>query len=126
MNPLLSHAATILPVSDVSVSIDFYVRKLGFDLTFKWQEPPTYAVVKSGDIGIHLSLKSDNYQVGQEHVSIALFAHDVNAVYQQCLKNGMTIHTEIGDRDYGMRDFDVTDPDGHIISISQELAGVKS
>ena len=126
MNPLLSHAATILPVSDVAASIVFYVNKLGFDLTFTWQEPPAYAVVKNGEIGIHLSLKSDNYQVSQEHVHIAIFAHDVDAVYEQCKKNGVNIHAEIGDRDYGMRDFDITDPDGHIIGISQEIAQKKS
>lgn len=125
MNPLLSHSATVLPVSDVSTSIDFYVEKLGFDLTFKWRDPPTYAVVKSGEIGIHLSLSSDNHKVSREHVHIAIFANDVNAVYQQCLDKGINIHAEIGDRDYGMRDFDITDPDGHIIGISQELASIK-
>lgn len=125
MNPYLSHSATILPVSDVLASIDFYEKKLGFDVTFKWQEPPTYAVVKSGDIGIHLSLRSEKYQVNQEHVHIIIFAHDVDAAYKQCLESGVKIHAEIGDRDYGMRDFDITDPDGFIISFSQELASIK-
>ncbi len=125
MNPLLSHSSTILAVSDVAASIEFYVEKLGFDLTFKWEDPVTYAVVKSGEIGIHLSLKSDKHQISQEHVQIAIFTHDVDEVYRQCQENGIKIHAEIGDRDYGMRDFDITDPDGYIIGFSQELASVK-
>ena len=126
MNPLLSHSATILPVSDVAAAIDFYVNKLGFDCTFQWQDPPTYAVVKSGDIGIHLPLREEDYQVSQGHVHLAIFVHDVDAVYEQCLKNGVKSHAEIGDRDYGMRDFDIMDPDGFIIGFSQELHQNKS
>ena len=121
MNPLLSHSATIFPVKDVAASIDFYVKKLGFDLTFKWEDPITYAVVKSGEIGIHLALRSDSYQVNREHVHLAIFVHDVDALYEQCLTKGVVIHHEIGDRDYGMRDFDILDPDGFIIGFSQEI-----
>lgn len=126
MNPLLSHSATILPVSDVSASMAFYVDQLGFDLTFKWQDPPTYAVIKSGEISIHLSLKEAGDKISQEHVRLLIFAHDVDGVYRQCQQNGVPIHSEIGDRDYGMRDFDITDPDGHVIGFSQEIASKKA
>ena len=108
-----SHAATVFPVQDIEKSIEFYRDKLGFDVTFEWGEPVQYAVLKSGDVSVHLVVKDDpKYQPSSVHTALYVFVHDVDEVYEELKANGASITNEIADRDYGMRDFDITDPDG--------------
>ena len=46
---------------------------------------------------------------------------DVNAYYDELKRNGTDITTEIGDRDYGIRDFSVTDINGYILVFGQDI-----
>lgn len=55
---IFSHFASILPVKNVSKSIVFYQDKLGIELTFSWNNPVDYAVVKRGGVGIQLATES--------------------------------------------------------------------
>ncbi|MEM9260112.1 MAG: VOC family protein, partial [Bacteroidota bacterium] len=55
----VSHAAIVLSVQDIQASIAFYRDKLGFDLTFSWGDPTNYAVLKTGEVSVHLS-EDDN------------------------------------------------------------------
>ena len=108
-----SHAATVFPVESVALSIDFYRDKLGFDVTFEWGEPVQYAVLKRGGVSVHLVSKDDpKYQSSSVHTALYVFVHDVDEVYEELKAKGAAITNEIADRDYGMRDFDITDPDG--------------
>lgn len=114
---LFSHAATVLPVHDVDASIAFYRDQLGFQLTFTWKEAPTeYAVLKAGnDVSLHLTLRRDGLTPSPDHTILHVFVHDVDQLYQAYQQREVPIVTPIGDREYNMRDFDIKDPDGHII-----------
>ncbi|MAU92450.1 MAG: bleomycin resistance protein, partial [Gammaproteobacteria bacterium] len=46
---------------------------------------------------------------------------DVNAYYDELKRNGTNITTEIGDRDYDIRDFSVTDINGYILVFGQDI-----
>ena len=122
LRKLYSHAATILPVKDIQASIQFYRDLLDFDLTFTWGAPVDYAILKGGDqITIHLT-ESTNVEVSnQNHIKIYCFVHDVDALYEAFLARKVQVHTPIGDRDYRMRDFDISDPDGHLISFGKGM-----
>ena len=117
---LYSHSAIILPVRDIEKSTSFYRDLLGFDLTFSWGNPVGYVVLKGGDhVSVHLTQHSVDVTSDKEHVSLYVFAHDVDALYEGLIANGVEIHNAIGGRDYGMRDFDIKDPDGHILSFGK-------
>ena len=118
----VSHAATVFPVANVRESIDYYRDVLGFEINFEWEDPVTYAVLKKGEgVSIHFVQQADDFKPSKEHTAVYIFCHDVDAVYEECKKNGANITTDIGDRDYGMRDFDITDPNGYRISYSMGL-----
>jgi len=119
-NTSYSHAATVFPVSDMEKSIVFYRDQLQFEVLFTWMEPIDYAVLKKDGIGIHLTLQ-DTRVVTSGRTALHVFVHDVDAVYANVKQHGTIIHTTIGDREYGMRDFDVKDPDGHIISFGMGI-----
>ncbi len=119
-NTALSHSATIFPVSDMERSLVFYRDQLGFEVTFAWEDPVSYAVLKRDDISIHLSL-SDGTVTTSGHTALYIFPYDVDAVYSELKAKGVSFLTDIGDRDYGMRDFDIKDPDGHILSFGKGI-----
>ncbi len=111
-----SHAATIVPVADVAQSAAFYRDKLGFSIEFTWQQPPTYAVLRGGEqVSLHLSQSDQNQQGPGKGVAVYVFVHDPDQLYAQYKLAGAPITTPIGNRDYHMRDFDVTDPDGNVL-----------
>ena len=123
MNHLISHGATVLPVSDLPTSLAYYTEKLGFEVTFKWQEPATYAVLKAGDMSIHLSQvdPGDEEKIHPTHIYIFVF--DVHKLYVHYLKQGVEVVVPLESQEYGMLDFDVKDPDGHILAFGMEAGG---
>ena len=114
-----SHFASILPVDDIQKSIQFYRAKLGFELTFSWNEPVDYAVLKRGGVSIHLSEKRDDFQASKTHTALYIFVEDVRKAFEEVQSKGVPIKTPLELRDYGMEDFDIVDPDGFILSFGR-------
>ncbi len=121
-NTQFSHAAPIFPVSDVAKSIEYYKHMLGFEVMFTWGELPSYAVLKRDDaVSLHLSLRDENFKPASRHVTLYVFVYNVDDVYNDFVGKGVTILNPVGDREYGMRDFDIEDPDGFILSFGTGL-----
>lgn len=114
---LFSHAATVFHVTDMQQSLDFYQNALGFEATFTWEDPVSYAVLKRGDISIHLS-KAENSSTPKGN-SLYVFVHDVDAVYDEFIARGASIENPPKTYEYGMRDFDVIDPDGYQLTFGK-------
>ena len=123
MKKLLSHASPIFPVDNPLSTAEYYRDILGFSIAFQWDEPPTYLVVNRDDVvSIHFSKKEDNFVPSKAHVALSIFVHDIDQLYKEYQKSGANITNPIGDRPWGMRDFDVTDPNGFILSFGMELS----
>ena len=114
-----SHSAVIFPVSDLNDSIEFYTGQLGFEKTFEWGDPMYYAVVKRGGVGIHLTKRSDGIRPSKYHRALYVFVNNVDKAYKEFKDKGVKIVNDIEDRDYKMRDFDIEDPDGFIITFGK-------
>jgi uncharacterized glyoxalase superfamily protein PhnB len=112
---LFSHAA------NVEKSSDYYENELGFTSYFKWNDTLDYAVLKRGEISIHLTNRDDSESISKDRTSIYFYVHDVDAVYQEFSEKKVTINTPVGDREYRMREFDARDPDGYIIGFGKEI-----
>ena len=111
---VFSHFASVLQVRDMNASLDFYTRLLGFEMTFSWKEPIEYAVLKRRPVQIHLALSTADI-LPPDGISIYIFVHDIEAIYQQCRDHNILISAPLEIRDYGMSDFDIKDPDGYQI-----------
>jgi len=120
---LFSHFASVLPVTDIIKCRDYYRDKLGFKVNFEWNEPIEYVVLKRGDnVSIHLTKRGDQLKPSRAHNCIYVFVHDVDAVYQEFQEKNVMVTNPIADRDYGMRDFDVVDPEGHILAFGMGIS----
>ena len=117
----ISHLSPILAVSNMEASLKFY-NSLGFTTEFLWQDPPSYAVLAAGEnASVHLSLLDPEDRANPPRGIIYIFVHDVDKLYQDCLDQGIKIKVEIGDRDYRMRDFEIKDPDGNLLTLGKGL-----
>ena len=117
----ISHLSPIMAVSKMEPSLKFY-NTIGFKTEFLWQDPPSYAVLSAGEnAGIHLSLLDPAHKGKPPRGIVYIFVHDVDKLYQECLDKGIKIKVAIGDRDYRMRDFEVEDPDGNLLTLGKGL-----
>lgn len=110
----------ILIVSNPEVARDFYVEKLGFEISFEWGEPLTYLGIKRNDVEIHLnSAANAPHEAGKGTISI--LTDEVDALYANCKRNGVETTIAPADREYGLRDFGVKDIDGNIINFGCDV-----
>jgi uncharacterized glyoxalase superfamily protein PhnB len=110
--PKLCGAATLFVVEDVLKSVAHYRDVLGFGVVFTYGEPTFYAGVERDDVTIHLqAAHATKRRVGQGAVNV--FVTEVDALYQALRARGAHLLNEPKDRPYGMRDFDIEDPDGN-------------
>ncbi|MEL7123712.1 MAG: VOC family protein [Bacteroidota bacterium] len=120
----ISHLSPILPVRDMALSLAFY-NKLGFKNEFLWEEPVSYAVLSAGEnAAIHLSLLAPEHKDNNKVSILYIFVHDVDKMYESCKANGIDIHIDIDDRAYRMRDFEIKDPDGNLITFGKNIETV--
>lgn len=119
---LFSHAASIFPVADLETSMNFYRDKLGFEITFTWEDPPSYAVLKRGEgVNIHLVKREDQVMPSSRHTRLYIFVYDVDAVYQELKERGLQLSQAPSDTEYGMRELDIQDPDGYLICFGMNV-----
>ena len=112
----ISHLAPILAVRDMKKALTFY-NEIGFKTEFLWQDPPSYAVLSGGgSASIHLSLLDPAHRGQKTKGVIYVFVHNVDQLYEECLEKGSSIAEGIATRDYGMRDFEILDPDGNLLT----------
>ncbi len=115
----IAHAATILGTVDVPGSIDFYQSKLGFECTFSWENPPTYAVLKRGETSIHLAEREKS--VITDGPVIYIFCNDIEGLYEEFCSRQIDILEPLSDlADYGMREIVIKDNNGYKMIFGSE------
>ncbi|MFY0593951.1 VOC family protein [Roseivirga sp.] len=121
-NPkLLSHFSPVFPVKNVSETLLWYEEQLDFTTDFKWQNPPTYAVISREEIKIHLTEKEDDFEPSKTHTAIYIFVHDVDLLFQEFKAKGL-VKGELENAEYGMRDFDLVDLNGFRLTFGQSVS----
>lgn len=118
-------------VPDVMGAVTFYVESLGF--TLQRRDPPvgdhaTFAIVRLGEAMImfmheafYAGPKSDLSNRGAG-LDIRVMVEDVDATYARVKSARLAILHEIGNRDYGLRDFITRDPNGFRLRFASPLA----
>ena len=116
----------VLPVSDVSRASRWFCDVLGFELDFIAGEPPSYARVKKGGDRkageswgdpVYLRL----WQCGRrdEHPwrgeIVIHVGHDVDGLHAAYVKRGVTVIEPPTSQPWGLREFAIREPDGHVL-----------
>jgi catechol 2,3-dioxygenase-like lactoylglutathione lyase family enzyme len=105
-------AATVFVVKDIAKSLGHYRDVLGFAVTFQYGDPTFYVCLCRDEVALHLIAAHRTKRL-PGNGAICIFVRDVDAVHAELAARGANIVKPPQDYDYGMRDFDVLDPDGN-------------
>ena len=114
MSVPVQHVVPILNVRDVAASLAYYVDVLGFQLSWAWGEPPTYGGVVSGRAEIQFCQDGQ----GGSGTWVAVWVDDVDALYERFLDRDVDIRQPPTTFEWGVREMNVADLDGHRIRFS--------
>lgn len=111
-----------LLVTDLEHSIEFYTKKLGFDLDFSYED--FYAGIIKDSSSIHLksgkpSIEERKNKKEKSDLDIVFSVEDVENLYKEFVNKSVEIIQPLCDRPYG-REFYIADPDGYILAFLEE------
>ena len=105
-------------VDDLARSMAYY-EKLGFTFDEPWEG--FYAIGRVDGLELHLKEAPKNqddrrFRRDHEHLDAAGGVDGIEAFFNKCVANGVTILKPLAPTEWGTKDFYVEDPDGYIIS----------
>jgi catechol 2,3-dioxygenase-like lactoylglutathione lyase family enzyme len=105
-------------VGDLERAMTYY-RKLGFTFGEPWDG--FYAIGQLDGLELHLKEAPKNAAERQdrrdnEHLDAAAGVAGIEAFYEQCVANGISILRPLTATEWGTKDFYIEDPDGYVIS----------
>ena len=109
----------ILNVTNIRESFDWFA-KLGWTKTWQWDDPPTFASVGSGEVQIFLCLDGQGGR-GKDGAWMSIWVDDVDAIYEQCIANGIEVTIPPADKPWNLREMNVRHPDGHVFRIGKSF-----
>ena len=113
-----------LRTTDLEGSIEFYVKKLGFELEFRFSD--FYAGIKAGTQVFHLKLvdspePSIEFVSAGEHFHLLFVIDEVDSTAAELTERGVELFRAPQNTDWGTRDFYVRDDQGHTLCFSQDM-----
>ena len=90
-----------------------------------WGEPPVFAMANFGPVTIMLKQSEkgprNNHPSDPLMWDAYLWVKDLEAIEKAFRASGVDIHREPEETDYGCRELEICDPDGHILCFGQVL-----
>lgn len=114
--------------SDVDRSVSFY-ELLGFEVVGRSPGPPAYASVRLGDVRIGLCEAeavipaARALPVGTE---IVLEVDDIGGRRDEIVSRGVVLGEDLVEREWGLTDFRVIDPDGYYLRFTSRRRGAEA
>jgi catechol 2,3-dioxygenase-like lactoylglutathione lyase family enzyme len=121
-------SAPVLLVRDVVAANDYFGSKLGFHNARMWGEPPTFCICGRDGVEVMLSQvgADDSFRPNGDYdgrMDAYFWVADADALCAEMTANGADIVCPPEDQPYGMREFWVRDPDGHILIFGHNIEG---
>lgn len=116
----LRSVAPMLLVADVQRTAVYFRDVLGFDVPRFWNEPPDFAIASRGHTSVMLRQwrpqETPKPNAAYEDALDAYFwVSDADALHAEYAGKGADIVCAPVNQDYGMREFTVRAPDGHVL-----------
>lgn len=113
-----------LPMRDKSLTIDYYINKLGFK-NFSDKDFEGYLMIGKDNIQIHFfEFKELNPQ--ENYGQVYIRTNNIEKLYQTLLNNNITIHPNghLETKPWGQREFSLLDPDNNLLTFGQSVTNI--
>ena len=117
--PAIEQLVVEVYVQNLDRALDFY-RRLGFEVVGRKRN---FAAVAWEGHRLFLDERPDYEPPRSPQANVRVMVPDVDACWQRAMNMGAVILAPIADRDYGLRDFTVADPDGFGIRFATRIHG---
>ncbi len=114
LQPVLSHAEPVLPVRDVSETLGYWQKVLGFPNKWIWGEPPNHGGASWHGVFVQFSLDPD-FSPASAGASIWIRVKHVEALYQFHRDNQAVIVDPLENRPWGMAQYTLREINGHYL-----------
>lgn len=122
----LSAVQPMLFVADVDRSCTFFHNLMGFEVRFRYGDPPFFAQIARGPVSFSIRqvdayiLEAQRTRRAEEELLAAMVdSHDIKGLYQEYLDAGVPFFQELRTEPWGSRSFIVQDPDGNLIAFGE-------
>jgi catechol 2,3-dioxygenase-like lactoylglutathione lyase family enzyme len=120
IKPRVTSFAPQFLVDDLERSISYY-EKIGFTFGEPWEG--FYAIGYLDGLELHLKEAPKNeserqHRLDNEHLDASAGVDGIEAFYERCVANDVTIIKPLTATEWGTKGFYVADPDGYIIGFS--------
>ncbi len=110
-------------VTDIEHSIEFYTKKLDFEVDFRYED--FYAGIIKDNYSIHLksgkpSIEERESKRENIDLDIIFSVEGVEYLYEELMNKSVEIVQPLCDRPYG-KEFYIADPDGYILAFLEEV-----
>jgi ribosomal protein S18 acetylase RimI-like enzyme len=107
----------IFAAADIEATIEYYKTVLGFDNTWKWDDPPTFGGASLGGVSLMFCLQPElakNVKGHQHWIKV----ENADELYEKHKASNAKIVEEIGDRPWNAREYVVEDINGYYLRIA--------
>jgi catechol 2,3-dioxygenase-like lactoylglutathione lyase family enzyme len=115
--PTVEQLVVEIFVRDARRSKDFY-EQLGFEVA---EDRGTFVVLSWEGHELFLDERHDLPPSTTPQANVRVMVADVDSYWNRALGIGAAVSAPIGDREYGLRDFTILDPDGFGIRFGSRL-----
>jgi uncharacterized glyoxalase superfamily protein PhnB len=123
---LLLAVRPCLFVADIDAACDYYRSRLGFEIVFKYGEPPFYGELCRDGVQIALRhvdpedrIPARERKRQEELLSAMIVVDNPKRLYQEFLAAGVAFHKALRTEPWGKQAFIVEDEDGNLVAFSE-------
>lgn len=120
-NHTVKRVSPMLVAEDIATTTEFYAKVLGFTVAM---DSPGYAILERNGATIHF-MKAANEEVMKAvrgHQDIYLEVTDIASLWVHVSQfKGKYRIRDLFDRDYGMREFHIADPNDCLVFVGEKL-----
>jgi len=116
---MIEQISPMLAVADMSEALGFYSEVLGFSVSM---ESPEYSIIGRNGCTIHFMKAADQSVLDavKGHTEIYIRVSDINSLWAHVQTfQGKYKMRGLLDRDYGMTEFHISDPNGCLVFIGE-------
>jgi len=111
-----------LLVSNIDISIEFYTKKLGFDVDFRYED--FYAGITKQGYSIHLKMSKPSIEEREnkrnnEDLDIIFSVDGIESLFEELSNKSVEFTQLLRNMPYG-KEFYIADPDGNMIAFLEE------
>lgn len=115
-------SAPVIQVRDVVKSAEFYKDKLDFSVAGMWGDPPCFCIVGRETVTIFLDqAREDGPLPVNQYWAAYVYVDDVDGYMADVKARSVKILRGPENTEYGCREIDIRDLDGHIVCFGQDL-----